>query len=384
MSVVISDSMKSKSFVVDPYGSARVSEKTTLIDIKPFHCVSERRDSIVTSGTGSVTNDQSQYILSVSGASDAASLTSLERGEYVAGCTVETGIGLQVDPAQFTGSQTLNFGYFDNANGFFYVVSSAGLSVAYRKAGVTVPIPRSAWNGDYKNNSPPDVSKGLIYRINLSWYGLGNILFNVNYGLPDGSQVNRLLHSHSPASGLSCLNPHLPIRVELLANGSSSPVVAYVAGRQYSVIGKYAPMFRITSHFASMDAVSTSSYANMFSMRRKASYLSCRTRVASFDVIGSGSASVRVVLGTVLTGATFANSIEDVDACESSLELDTAATAYSGGIIAYGCLVGPGASTIQLESFGINFLEDEPVTFMVKSIGTASDINVCMRIIENY
>jgi hypothetical protein len=30
MSVVISDSMKSKSFVVDPYGSARVSEKTTL------------------------------------------------------------------------------------------------------------------------------------------------------------------------------------------------------------------------------------------------------------------------------------------------------------------------------------------------------------------
>jgi len=382
MSVI--DNMKSKSFVVDPYGSARVSEKTTLIDLKPFHCVSERRDSMVTSGTGSVTNDQAQYILSISGASDSASLTSLERGEYVAGCTVETGIGLQVDPTQFTGSQTLNFGYFDDANGFFYTVSNAGLSMAYRKAGVTVQIPRSTWNGDYKNNSPPDISKGLIYRINLSWYGLRNILFNVNYGLPDGSQVNRLLHSHAPASGLSCLNPHLPIRVELVANGSAGPVSAYVAGRQYSIIGKYNPLFRITSHFASMDAVSTSSYTTLFSMRRKASYLSCRMRVASFDVISSGSVSVRIVLATTLTGATFADSIEDVDECESSLELDTAATGSSGGIIAYGCLIGPGATTIQLDSFGINFLEDRPVTFMVKSIGTEADLNVCMRIIENY
>jgi hypothetical protein len=107
-------------------------------------------------------------------------------------------------------------------------------------------------------------------------------------------------------------------------------------------------------------------------------------RVASFDVISSGSVSVRIVLSAALTGATFADSIEDVDECESSLELDTAATASSGGIIAYGCLIGPGATTIQLDSFGINFLEDRPVTFMVKSIGTEVDMNVCMRIIENY
>jgi hypothetical protein len=133
-----------------------------------------------------------------------------------------------------------------------------------------------------------------------------------------------------------------------------------------------------------MDAVSTSSYTRLFSMRRKTSYLSCRMRVASFDVISSGSISVRIVLGPVLTGATFTDSLEDVDACESSLELDTAATASSGGVIAYACLIGPGATTIQLESFGISFLEDKPVTFMVKSIGTEADIHVCMRIIENY
>ncbi|CAM9174300.1 unnamed protein product, partial [Phaeothamnion confervicola] len=337
--------MKSTTFTVDPYGSARVSEKTTLIDIKPFHCCSDRRDKIVTAGTGSVTNDQAQFIVAISGTSDSALLTSLERGEYVAGCTAETGIGLQVDPAQFTGAQTLNFGYFDDSNGFFFVVSNTGLSLAYRKGGVTTGIPRSSWNGDYCSNSPPDIAKGLIYRINFSWYGLGAILFSVNYGQSDGSQVNRLIHSYAPASGLSCMNPHLPIRVELLANGSSDPVTAYIAGRQYSVIGKYKPMFRVTSRIASATSVSSSAFIPLFSLRRKTMYLSCRMSVHSFDIIASHGVIVKIVTDATLTDSTFDGTLEDIAECESSLELDVAATGAENGIVLYACLVAAGAST---------------------------------------
>jgi hypothetical protein len=92
----------------DGFGEMRIVSKTSVIDLKSVFGISQLRDTVTTTGSGSVTNTVGNpgFTLTTTSANDTAVLQSAERGRYVAGFAAQCGIACRI-PAAFTGSQAL-------------------------------------------------------------------------------------------------------------------------------------------------------------------------------------------------------------------------------------------------------------------------------------
>jgi hypothetical protein len=381
MSIVLSDSMRSLHTSVDAYGSTKVSAKTNLIDLKSIYGLKTYRNKIVQVNSGAVTNDGSRFCVSVTDAGDKAELISCERGTYVAGFSSECGLGLQVDPSLFTGSQVLDFGYFDDNDGYFFRISNATLSLHVRKAGTTVAIDQSTWNGDHGVHSVLNIKAGLVFHINFTWYGYGSILFSVVYSDAKGSQINRLLHSYAPTSGISTCNPNLPINVSLSANDSAGPIAAYVGGRSFSIQGKYQPKFRVTQSEESVSGIGTVetpvvSYAKTTACR------SCPMVLYELDVITTQPVIVSVRVDAELTDATFAAPMvpEGCQADYSGLQRDTDATGVACGYQVYSKMLPAGYTTLAFPTSLI--IDERPLSITCRALGASADVQAVVRIQE--
>lgn len=383
MSIVLSDSMRSSFHTVDPYGSTKTCEKTNLIDLKAVYGICDYRDRYVTQGTGSVTNQNSRFQLSISGASDKAELISTERGTYVAGFSSECGIGLDVDASQFTGNETLDFGYFDDSDGYFFRMDQNGTSLHVRKAGTTLDIAQSDWNGDYGVYSKIPVGGGVVWLIQFTYYGYGSVLFSIAYADAKGAQINRLLHSYAPVSGLSSENPNLPIRCSLGANGTASPVTAYVGGRQFSIQGQFDPKFRVTQTEEHLTSVGTET-THIVSYKKNDAHKMCAMKMYQMDVVASSAICIYLRIATTLTGATYSASIEPPDCIPgvSGLVRDTDATSMTGGLLLYTKMLPGGYTSFEIPS-SVN-IDERNMSVACRALNATAEVNAVIRIKEYF
>lgn len=341
------------------FNELRVAERTKVVELKSIFGKSNLRDIYIETGTGTITNNlgDDTYALQVSDADDVARLQSAERGRYVAGLQGEVGIAARL-PSSLTGNQSIKIGLFDDSNGLYFKYTSSGLNVSILRDGVETNIPRDDWNVDKMDGTGPSginltITNGLIWKIIFSWYGFGAINYYINTTHPITKVHNNyLVHVHDPATNTSIKNPNLPLSVELANNGTVATTTCNVSGRQYSLLGKYDAITRINSHYRVGRAVnSTVNFLPIISIRRKQGYLGNPVSALETDFGTNQDLFVQIRVNNTLTGASFGN-VTDTSPNDTAVEVDTTATALTGGIPIWTGLV---SGTSRFGSLNINY-----------------------------
>lgn len=386
----------------DPFGDLRMCQKWSVIDLKSTYGITTLRDSVTTSGSGTVTNPvgNAEYQLATtSGGADSAQLASVQRGRYIAGFGAECGIAVRLGSG-LTGNQTLRFGYFDANNGFFWQLSAGGaLSVGIRRAGSDyLVVPSASFNVDPVDGTGPSgiaysATTGNIFQIDFCWYGYGSVAWRLVLNDSSGNQVVQVVHRWAPSGQTSIMMPNLPVTALLANNGTPSPAYGYVAGRHFSVVGNaagylaMAPNVRITTAINMSGFVANTTPIPCLSVQVKSAYLGVPVRLQGFDVEVSVDCYLFIVTNATLTGANFGN-IPNTVQTETSLQQDTSATAYSGGICVYGALVPTGGKTLVTSSGALSIdLQGQIVSVIMYALksGTSSNTTyVALRFSEEF
>ena len=319
------------------FDELRVAERSLVIELKSIYGKSTLRDVYVEEGTATITNNlgDSEFTLKVNDGNDVAWLQSAERGRYVAGLQGEVGIATRmVDP--LVGNQTLRIGLFDTSNGFYYKYTSNNMYACILRDAIETEIARETWNIDrFDGTGPSGVTlnpfDGNIYNIRFTWYGYGDIEFRLTTVSADLIQSSYLGHVYNPFAQTSVKNPNLPLSVRLDSNGTTATTTAKVAGRQYSLLGKYTPIFRLNAAYRLSFNVNSLTFIPIMSIRRKIGYLGNSIKAIEADLISGGQMVIQFRTGTTLTGASFTTP-NDTDPNDTAVEYDTSATAVTGGI----------------------------------------------------
>lgn len=381
-----------------------VSEKTPIVELTSAYGLSILRDSVTTTGDGAVTNDATEYNLSntING-TDSAILESVLRGRYEPGFAGEAGIGVRI-PILPIGNQIGRWGFFDDQNGAFFGVNSTNVFVVIRRGGSDTTFPQSLWNVDRLDGTGPsgatlNLSKGNIFQIVFTWYGYGVIEFRVVIPNPSTlAQEVITVHRFSPTGQTSFIDPNLPLRAQIDNNGTAASYTLFVGGRQYSIIGKYNPTFRVTSERRRVTNL-TSTLTPVLSFTRKAIFPSGSARTNSvqvdleeINIISSVDLSYQVLVGGTLDGAfiNYPTATTIIPDSETALLVNNSSTTITGGEVVFQGVTGGGTGVARIlassELLDFTLPENQVVTLAVSNIGGAGSniVDVVFRVAESW
>lgn len=393
--------------VSSQFDELRVSRKTPVIELTSVYGVSALRDIVTVNGGGTVTNNSTEYVVTTTaGGADFAILDSAERGRYEPGYACEAGIGIR-QPVAPTGNQFARWGLYDSQNGAFFGNNSAGVFVAVRRGGADTVIPQASWNVDPLNGTGPsgatlNLAKGNIFQIVFTWYGYGIIEFRVVLPNPTtGAQEVVTVHRFNPVGQTSFLDPDLPLRAEVNNNGTGSAFTLFVGGRQYSIIGKFMPVFRITSERRTVTNI-TSTLFPFISFSRKAVFPagsarpnSVQIRLESVEIITDADLAFQVLVGGTVNGSfvNYPTATTNIPTNETSLLVNSTSTTLTGGEVVYQGLAAAGGSEeesarvlVSQELLDFELPDNQIVTLALATLGAggSNNVTVVFRVTENW
>lgn len=362
----------------DTLESSRVVQQSPIIDLKSFHGITSKNKTNTTA-TGAVTATSeitSEIKLSISATTDVAGIRSSKRGYYIAGLVSEVGVALRI-PTNLDTTHVLKYGYYDNDNGYYFKLIGTQLNVCILNNGVETLIAYNDFNANKLNGAESngvtlDFSKGNIFRIQFTWYGFGQVIFGVIQTDLTNAQKFYPMHIYNNESaGTTCGNPYLPINVQLSSNGSSLTRDVYIAGRQYSVLGKLIDN-NLRNMYCVNNAASSDTNSNpLFSLKYNTSYITCPTEIKRIRAISNTNIVLQIVKNASLTGSSFVDNTL-VDA--SCLQVDTSAT-FTGGTIFKTYLLFANIP-IDIEVFDCDIYENDTLTFTWKATTTSNTISI--------
>lgn len=383
---------------LDLFGNVSTVSRETIIELKSIYGKSALRDVESTTGsatiTGAVGDDEFTLSTGTTTGSDAR-FDSAERGRYVPGTEGEVGIGIRLPATAYTGTAKAEWGYFDDNNGFGFGVDATGTYVFILRGGSYSKTYQSSWNQDVMDGTGEsgetlDLQEGNIFQVDYAWYGYGNIEFNIVVSDATDKQEKITVHKFSPSQQTSILNPNLPIAA-LVDNGdTTTDYVVYVAGRQYSIFTPYRPNNRINSQYVLQKGSINTTFLPVVSFRKKTAYKSVAVKLEGIDIITDADILYQVKLNPSLTSPSYGTPT-DTTAAETACEVDTSASAISGGELLYQGLIdasgagasSSGSSSTDLLRFAIP--EEQPVSVAVRRItGTGATVSCVLRWREEW
>ena len=388
--------------VSSQFNELRTAERFPIVELKSVYGLSELRDIVETTGAGSVTNTTVEYQVSTTAAGiDSATLDSAERGRYMPGFAGQAGIAVRI-PTSPTGTQIFRWGMFDDENGAFYGQSVAdGIFVAIRRSGVDTIIPQTAWNVDPMDGTGPsgitlDLTLGNIFQIIFTWYGYGVIEFNIVVQNPTTlAQEVVTVNRYRPVNQTSFTDPNLPLRAQIDNDGTSAAADLFVGGRQYSIIGKFNPEFRITSERRTV-VVGTAGLP-VISFRRKAIFPAGSARPNSvsinlegLDIVTDNDVYFQIILGGTLDTAftNFPTSSTAIPDNETALLVNNTATTITGGEVVFQGVAagGSGASRALATADLLDFeLPDQtPISLVIGTFISTTSVSAVFRVTEDW
>lgn len=389
--------------VSSQFNELRTARRFPIIELKSVYGLSILRDIVETTGSGTVTNTTTEFQVSTTAnGADSATLDSAERGRYMPGFAGQGGIGVRI-PAPPTGDQVFRWGMVDDENGGFFGQSVAdGIFVAIRRAGVDTIIPQTAWNVDPLDGTGPsgvtlDLSLGNIFQVTFTWYGYGVIEFNVVVQNPVNlAQEVVTVHRFRPANQTSFADPNLPLRAQIENNGTAAASDLFVGGRQYTIIGKFNPEFRITSE----RRTETVGIAGLpvISFQRKAVFPTGSARPNSVsvtlegvDIVTSADVFFQLIVGGTLNTAfaNFPTATTSIPDNETSLLVNNTATTITGGEVIFQGVVSGLGGAANRDVASANLLDfelpdDETISLVVGTFSGSSLISAVFRVTEEW
>lgn len=374
------------------FDEVRVAEFTPLLELDSSNGLSDLRDVQTTANGGTIAAVSGQYRLRTgSTANGSAQLDTAERGRYQPGIEGLPGIGVH-RPTAPTGNQSWQAGYFDGNDGFFFGEDATGVYVRLRVGGSDKDkVYQKDWNadtllandGDKKNPSglTLDLSKPVILRMPFVWYFGGPIKMSVLLTDPDDGNRPKLVEVHrfgGTAGEPIMEQPKLPVRAVVDNGGDTSSLDLFVGGRQFAVLGRYAPNRRETAEYRFGVSTSTT-VIPLVTFKKKSGDTAKSVKVSGLSVLTDTDSMFEIILGATLTDASF-GSIDGIADSETSLEADTSATAISGGQVidrglAAGGATGNRSNLSGIRRLGLDIPDDTEVTLAIRTIsgtGTAS------------
>lgn len=367
---VLSDPVIVTNFEKDVFNMIGVFSKTTILNLKADNGLNLLRNDISTIGSGTIVNNigDSEYTLRVSSPEDSCSLKSDERGVYCAGKTAEVGIAIRI-PYPLQGSQTFKWGYYSDTDGIYFLKTNTQFFVCIMRDSVEIKFEQAMFNrdrmdgttGSYKNIN---FSDGNVFRINFSWYGYGSIQFSVLGIDSSGSQKMLPMHVYQTIGQTSTTHPCLPLSVNLNYGSTfSSPIAVYVAGRQFSILGSYEPIYRSNG----VNTLNVVCPINIFKpiisiQKHNINQLNIRTLLTDLTIKTTKDTLIQIRSKTTLTNSSFTT----IPNAETTIEYDTTADIVSSGILLWCDIIPENIHTkIHFENINIDITQ---VTICAKSL----------------
>ena len=386
------------------FNELRVARKFPIVELTSVYGVSDLRDVVITAGGGTVTNDATEYVINTTASGgDSTILESAERGRYEPGFAGEAGIGVRI-PSLPIGTQVARWGMFDDDNGAFFGVNSTTIFLTIRRGGVDTTFIQSAWNVDPLDGSGPsgetlDLSKGNIYQILFTWYGYGVIEFRVV--LPDTPTLAQqviTVHRYVPIGETSFIDPNQPLRAEVDNDGTANSFNLFVGGRQYSIVGKYTPTFRVTSERRTITDVTTT-LTPVISFTRKAVFPagsgrtnSVKVELEEINIISTADLGYQLILDGTVNGAfvNYPTPTTIIPDNETALLVNRTSTTITGGqVVLQGVTTGASVNTRVLataELLSFNLPINATITLAVVRIaGSPSNtVDASFSVVESW
>lgn len=235
-------------------------------------------------------------------------------------------------------------GLFDEENGFFFEQDGSNLKIVRRTktSGSVVDnaVNQSSWNLDVLDGTGAsgktlDESKDNLYIIDFQWLGAGRI----RYGLDFGGQIT-YVHQIKFANTEDVpftVTGDLPFRAVIENTGVASGTTTFdFTCLAVASEGGFNPtgIPGSVQNVVLINVTTANDPLPILSIRNKATFNSITNRglviPKSFQIVSEDSIiSYQVILNGSLTGASY----NDVDATNSMVEFDIAATAISGGLV---------------------------------------------------
>jgi hypothetical protein len=394
-SIVIVDNINTTqteitNLVSDNTQTLQVLQKTVIINLLPFLGLSLLRNIPITTGSGTISNNtltESEIRMNCSGANDSCILRSVDRGIYVSGLTCEVGIAIRL-PTNLTGNQELKWGYYSTENGFYFKLTSTGLSVCILNNSVETCISQANFNNDKLDGSGKsghnlDLTKGTIFVILFSWYGFGLVSFQIHGATNSTKQSIITMHEYQTVGQTSTRIPNLPIQSDFSNNGTVANTNVFIGGRQFSILGNYIDTSREVSMLKYLASISNELFLPIMSIKRKFAYMGTYIRLSGLYVKSSVDCEIRFISGGTLTSSSW---VQNPHHSETAVDVDVTSNAVSGGMTFYSMILFAGEARNHL--FGDTFMnlnEMDPVTVVAKSLtGQTGNITLKLAYKENW
>lgn len=378
--VNIADVVSNFSASNDIFGQINTAEYTPIVERKPLPVISVIRDDIVGAGAVSVVNGEIQ----IDATAGLTSLYTRDFGRYLPGLIGLAGIGVRFQNPT-SGHYEIGYGN-GNGNRFGLELDEGEWYTFIESGGVRwYRNPRSNWDdpldGTGASGLTVDESQ-FVLRMPFGWYGYLSINWVIAVSTASGDQLITIDTSGGRAGAVTVEQPDLPIFAEA-TNG-----IMYVGGRQYGVYGRYNPQKRITcSEIVNKTGVTALAPIVSFRVKNTTQWRGVPISVLNGTVLATADSEYEIIIGGTLTGAVFAD-FADIDPNETALQVDTSATAISGGYKAYADLVlgGQGSNAGEPRDLlsRLNLPENSIVTLAVRPLGASTDVTAILRAEEEF
>jgi len=380
------------------YHEMMTAEYSPIIELDSSNGLSPvYRDRITTTGDGTVTNNTAEHVVaSGATANSTAELRTHERGRYQPGIMALAGHGVR-RPVAPTGDQEIWWEFGDEEDGARVGEDSTGLYVQHRhELGDGPKIYQGDWNGDNLNGeggnanlsgSQIDLTKTNVWRTRFSHYGAGPVQIMASFTDQDGRNLYLMAHEFTAEPGRTIFAiPRLPLR-EFVSNGTTGGnIELFVGGREFAVLGRYEPNRRQTSEFSGDTTVDTT-LTPLITFRKKdlRQFTSRSVKVSGLSFLTGEDTAAEIILGGTLTGASF-GAIDNVVPEETALEVDTSATAISGGTRLDGAMGTGGQGNRRtltgVRNLGVDIPDDTPVTLAARTFSASTDVRAIFTLEE--
>ena len=356
------------------------------------------RDRIVIEGDGSVTEATGELLVATGAAAGStALLATQERGRYQPGIV---GIGGHCvrRPIAPTGDQDMWCELGDGIDGARVGEDSAGYYVQFIHGGtVDDKLYQDDWNidnltgngGTYNvSRAVLDLSFPTIFRVAYTHYGVGPATIEAYLFDAEDRIVYVPMHEFRNTTGENFwVNPKLPLR-QYVDNGTTGGnLELFVGGRHFAVKGRYNPNRRQTPAFSDNKTVPTGDWTPLVSFRKKdlRKWLARSVKVSGLNVLTTENLNIGIFLGHTLTDAEW-GTVPDVQPEETAVEVDTAATALSGGTLIDGTLAQGGQGNRQnlagIRGLGVDIPDDTIVTLAARARTAQASVGAAFTLEE--
>lgn len=374
--------------------------KNVLLQLKSSYGKTQLRDNFITQGSASIINtpgSSPEFQMLTTGINDKAMITSVERISYCGHCTNEACFGIRI-PQTLINNQYIQFGIYDNSNGFFFKYTTSGLGVGYRFNGTDSNFTQSNLNIDMLNsNGVSSVllqpTKGYMYGIRISGTGSRVIDYGVYSKSLYGDQrfiLMHRIHTNEMNNGTPLLNVNLPFNTEIHNNGTSGSNNVYLSERTFGIYGDFNEDMRQNSVYVSGVVVNSSNvFVPVASIRKKSAFGSLNVYLSSIDTIATTPQIIQITSGSTLTNASW-QSITDQLSTETGIEYDESASVLSNdGVMIWKGYVSEGKTTLNWNKFNgilpkciLNGVL--PVTISTKNVSSNGTLGLIIRTAEAW